>query len=475
MRRRRRWSTLALLAATIVARPIRARAGSIDWARASDEAIERLQAYIRVDTSNPPGNETRAAELLRGWLAADGIEARLYDPMGDQQRQALVARLPGSSGRTIVLMSHSDVVPAVATEWSHPPFAAEVVDGKLYGRGTLDTKQIGIYQLMTLALLRRQGLAPRDELLLLIEPDEEEGSRGVKGMLERYPELFRNVRMVLNEGGAGTLGVIAPDKTIFFVQTAEKGPAWMKLTARGDAGHGSVPRPNNAVVTMTRALDKIAAYETPLRPAKAVVAMFAALAEQQPFPNSLVMRHVDSSLIQTLFRSRLTERPLINSLLRTTISLTGVHGGYKTNVIPAQVEATLDCRVTVGDSGEALKHELERVVNDPRVSIELLNNGTPNESPVDETLMAAVRDVTGRHVPGSIVAPLMTSGVTDSAAFRQRNIPAYGFDPVVITEAQLATEHGIDEHIPLDRFRAALQMYYEVVTQLTGVDASGAK
>src|SRR5437868_5493107 len=142
MQRHRRWRTWAIVAATILVLPAGARGGSLDWARASDEAIERLEAYIRVDTSNPPGNETRAAELLRGWLAADGIEARLYDAMGDPQRQALVARLPGSSGRTIVLMSHSDVVPAVAAEWSHPPFAAEVVDGKLYGRGTLDTKQI---------------------------------------------------------------------------------------------------------------------------------------------------------------------------------------------------------------------------------------------------------------------------------------------------------------------------------------------
>src|SRR5262249_42461079 len=146
-------------------------------------------------------------------------------------------------------------------------------------------------------------------------------------------------------------------------------------------------------------------------------------------------------------------------------------GGYKTNVIPAQVEATLDCRVTVGDSGEALKRELERVVDDPHVTIELTNTNAPNESPLDESLMAAVRDVTGRHLPGSVVAPLMTSGVTDSAHFRKRDIPAYGFDPNVVTEAELATEHGTDERISLDRFREALQMYYEVVTQLAGVAA----
>ncbi|MFI5364754.1 MAG: M20/M25/M40 family metallo-hydrolase [Candidatus Binatia bacterium] len=452
----------------LVLQPALASADTIDWGRAADEALEHLRAYIGVNTTNPPGNETPAAELLRGWLAAEGIEVRLYDAMNNPDRQALVARLPGSSGRTIVLMSHSDVVPAVADEWTHPPFAADIADGVLYGRGALDTKDLGVLELMTLVLLHRQGLTPRDELLLLIEPDEEDKGQGVQGMLAKYPDLFRNVRLVLNEGGSGTRGVIAPDQTVFFVQTAEKGAAWMKLTAHGDTGHGSVPLRNNAVATMARALDKIAAYETPLRPPKAVVALFKTLAAQQPFPNSFVMRHVDSPIVQKVFRKQLTERPMLNALLRTTISLTGVHGGYKTNVIPAQVEATLDCRVTVGDSGAALKQALERVVDDPRVTIELMSDGTPNESPVDEALMAIVQEVTSRHVPGSLVAPLMTSGVTDSAYFRRRGIPAYGFGPVVITEAELATMHGKDERVEVEQFRAALQIYYEVIAKLSG-------
>jgi len=457
--------------ALLVVSALPAHAAAIDWEQAGAEAVGWLRAYIRINTTNPPGNETPAAELLRGWLSAEGIDAQLYDPMNDPQRQALVARLPGSSGRTIVLMSHSDVVPAIGEEWHHPPFAGEVANGTLYGRGTLDTKELGIMQLVTLVLLHRQGLTPRDDLLLLIEPDEEEAAYGVHGMLEKYPDLFRNVRMVLNEGATGTRDVIAPGKVVFFVQSAEKGTAWMRLTAHGDATHASVPQPNNAVVTMVRALERIAAYETPLRPPASVVELFRTLAAQQPFPNSLVMRHVDSPIVQRLFRSRLTARPLINAMLRTTISLTGIHGGYKTNVIPSQVEATLDCRVIVGDSGEVLKRELDRVVNDPRVTIELTQSTLANESPVDDTLMDIVRGVTAQHVPGSLVAPLMTSGVTDSAPFRRRNIPAFGFVPVVLNEAELATMHGIDERIALDDFRAGVQMYYEVVTQLAGADS----
>ena len=137
-------------------------AAAIDWQQAGDEAVEKLRAYVRVNTTNPPGNETPAAQLLQGWLAAAGIEARLYDPLNDPARQALVARLPGNGGRTIVLMSHSDVVPAMAGEWTHDPFGGEIVDGTLYGRGTLDTKNLGIWQVMTLALLQRQGMTPRD-------------------------------------------------------------------------------------------------------------------------------------------------------------------------------------------------------------------------------------------------------------------------------------------------------------------------
>jgi acetylornithine deacetylase/succinyl-diaminopimelate desuccinylase-like protein len=468
-------TTLGRLAiAVVLLSAVRAPAAPIDWARVGDEAVQRLQAYVRLDTTNPPGRETPAAELLRGWLAAEGIEAQLYDPLNDPQRQALVARLPGSgaSGKTLLLMSHSDVVPAVAADWSHPPFAAEIADGMLYGRGALDTKGLGILELTTLVLLRRQGVTPRDDILLLIEPDEEEGSRGIDGMLVRHGDVFRNVRMVLNEGGSGTRDLLRPGQIIFFVQTAEKGKAWMKLTARGDTGHGSVPLPNNAVVTMVRALDRISKYQTPLRPAATVVDLFQRLAGDMPFPHSLIMRHVDSPLVQTLFRTQLTERPPINALLRTTISLTGVHGGYKTNVIPAQVEATLDCRVTVGDSGEALQRELTRVVDDPRVTVELGPGSTAsNESPVDATLMATIHAVTQPRYPGSTVAPLLTSGVTDSAYFRRRNIPAYGFNPIVLTEAELESQHGNDERAPLAAFREAVQVYYEVVSRLAGADS----
>jgi acetylornithine deacetylase/succinyl-diaminopimelate desuccinylase-like protein len=439
---------------------------ALDWNRVGDEAVGRLEAYLRVDTTNPPGNETPAAELLQGWLAEEGIEARLYDPMGDPSRKALLARLPGRSERSIVLMSHSDVVPAVAGEWSQPPFAANTVDGVLYGRGVLDTKGLGILQLMTLSLLRRQGIVPHNTLLLLIEPDEEDRSLGIQGMLQKHADLFRDVRMVLNEGGFGARDILNPGQTLFFVQTAEKGAAWMKLTATGDTGHGSVPLANNAVVTMARALDRISRYETPIRPPRSVVELFRTLAEQMSFPNSFVMRHVDNRLVQWLFHGRLVERPMISALLRSSISLTGVHGGYKTNVIPSQVEATLDCRVTVGDSGEALRRELERVVGDPRVRIELISDGKPNESPLDEDLMNAMRVVTGEHVPGSLVAPFMSSGATDSAPFRERGIPAYGVNPLILNEKELASMHGIDERVPVATFRQAVRMYYEIVLQL---------
>jgi acetylornithine deacetylase/succinyl-diaminopimelate desuccinylase-like protein len=473
----RRQTTAMVLAftAALWGRPVLAAPAAINWDQVANEAIAKLQAYIRVDTSNPPGNETSAAELLRGWLAAEGIEARLYDAMNNPARQALVARLPGRSNETILLMSHSDVVPAVAQEWSHRPFAAEIANDTLYGRGALDTKDLGILQIITMLLLHRQGITPRAQVLLLIEPDEETGGGGIDGMLKRYPEVFGNVRMVLNEGGYGLSSLFKPGQVVFFVQTAEKGVAWMKLTAHGDSGHGSVPLPNNAVVTMARALERIAAYQTPIHPAPPIIRLFSELADQEPFPTSWVMRHVNNPLVQQVFRHQLTERPPVNALLRTTISLTGVHGGYKTNVIPAEVEATLDCRVNIGDSGEALQRELEHVVDDKRVKIELTESTTPNESPINEELMAAVRAAAGRHVPGSLVAPVMSSGFTDSAPFRRRGVQAYGFDPVVITEAELESIHGIDERLPLEQFRKGLQMYYEVVTELAGTGGAAVK
>jgi acetylornithine deacetylase/succinyl-diaminopimelate desuccinylase-like protein len=470
MQRRSRPARRLLLLFLVL--PAGALGQDLDWAAIGAEGVEKLRAYVRIDTTNPPGNETPAAELLQGWLQAEGIATALYDPLDNRERQALVARLPGTSGRTIVLMSHSDVVGAESEDWTHPPFAAEIAEGLLYGRGTLDTKGLGILQLMTFLLLQRQGLHPRDELLLLIEPDEEEGGDGMRGMLEKYPELFRHVRLVLNEGGAGSVGLLNEGQTIFFVQTAEKGVAWMRVGARGDSGHGSVPLPNNAVVTMARALTRIAAYQTPMHPSRTVVALFHTLADQLTFPRSFVMRHVDNPIVQAVFARQLTEKPLINALLRTTISLTGVQGGFKTNVIPAEVEATLDCRVTVGDSAETLRMQLVEIVDDPRVEVEIVRESQPNESPIDPELMEAVRTVAAGRVPGSIVAPFMSSGGTDSAFFRHRGVPAYGFNPIVLTEGELATMHGANERVPVGRFSDAIRMYYEVIAELAGVRAA---
>lgn len=457
--------TLALLSALPASRPAQA----IDWDAVGAETLDKLQAYLRIDTSNPPGNETPAAQLLQRWLTAEGIEAQLYDPMRDPQRQALVARFPGKSGKpgkTIVLMSHSDVVPAVASDWKHPPFAAEVHDGVLYARGVLDTKGLGVLQVMTLLLMRREGVVPDDNIVLLIEPDEELGAGGIEGMLEHHAEVFGDVRFVLNEGGQGSIDLLKPGQVIFFVQTAEKGAAWMKLKAHGDAGHGSVPLKNNAVVAMARALDRVSRYETPLRPPATVLRLFEGLAEQASFPDSFVMSNLDSAVVRSLFGAKLTERPMVNALMRTTISLTGMKGGYKTNVIPSDVEATLDCRVVPGDSGAALRAELTRVIDDPRIQIEMLNDGKPSESPIDDELMDAIRRAVTSHFPGAMVAPLMSSGGTDSAQFRQRGIRAYGFNPMVATEAEMATMHGIDERIPIARIREAVQIHYDVITTL---------
>ena len=172
-------------------------------------------------------------------------------------------------------MSHSDVVPAVAADWSHPPFAAEIADGMLYGRGVLDTKGLGILELTTLLLLHRQGLTPRDEILLLIEPDEEEGSRGIEGMLEQHADLFRNVRMVLNEGGSGTRDLLKPGQVDLLRADGGEGQGLDEAHRARRYRARSVPLPNNAVVTMVRALDRIASYETPLRPSQTVVDLFA--------------------------------------------------------------------------------------------------------------------------------------------------------------------------------------------------------
>ena len=457
---------------------------TIDWPAVADEATSLLSRYLQIDTTNPPGNELAAAAFLAAELERRGLEPTVY--ASAPGRGNVVARLPRSvdappggsaqpplpSGQAplpsgaIILLHHMDVVPADVGRWSCDPFGGEVRDGYVWGRGALDMKGMGVMQLLALDLLLHDGCHRARDLIFLAVADEEVSSEpGARWMLAHHaPELEAD--FVWDEGGFGLQGVFGPG-TVFTVAVAEKQALWLRLVAEGQPGHGGTPHGANANDLLVGALSRIHRRSVPLRLHSVVDTMFKTVAQGQPFPTSWLMRHLDHPFVLTLARKGLGASPAVAAMLQNTLSVTGLHAGSKVNVVPERAEAVLDVRLLPGESVDTYLVALRRTIADPRVRVEVIQTPSPNSvSDYEGPFFQAIAEVGGRLVPGSLTAPLLTPGATDSAFFRQRGPNTYGLFPAVITSEELQRFHGIDERISVENLRLGTQITYEVLRRM---------
>jgi acetylornithine deacetylase/succinyl-diaminopimelate desuccinylase-like protein len=409
---------------------------------------------LRIDTSNPPGNEGRAVDFLAGVLESEGIafEAAEWAP----GRSNLIARI-GPEGLGVCLLNHTDVVPVEREYWDVDPFGGELRDGVVWGRGALDMKGMGIIQLMVFLLLKRQGLPLRRSVTFLAAADEEAGSTyGVSWIAEHKP-AWLDTELVINEGAYG-LSLEGNKGLIFQIAPTEKIPYWLKLTVRGRPGHGSVPHGDNCAEHLVQALNRISKWQQEMRLVPAMAAHLKAMEKAG------VMR---SSSQKDAFR--LAEHsPALKARLSNTVSLTTISTGIKVNVIPAEATATLDCRLLPDVEPEAFLAELKGVIADDRVAIAVLNRYEGATSSMDTEFIRVVHEVVSQLVEGAHVVPEMTSGFTDSRIYRMRGIPAYGFVPCLVRPEELAGVHGHNERLSVENLRLGMQIMYEVVRRLAG-------
>lgn len=431
----------------------------IDWDRLTEEATQLLSDYIRVDTVNPPGNETRACEWLGPILDREGIPYRLYDP-GDN-RATLVARLPGTGdrGRALVLLNHTDVVPFEAEHWSFDPLSGEVRDGYVWGRGTSDMKGMGIIELMVFLLHKRLGLPLARDLVFMAVADEEAGSAfGVEFLARAHPELLE-CDYVINEGGSGTTEVFGVLRPVFSIGVAEKGPFWLRLSATGRPGHGSVPHDDNAADRLVRALQRIREWERPLMPSAEVMEYF-----HQLHRGGVLREPITGELLQRLA----TEHPRIHSVQTNSISLTALQAGVKHNVIPAAASATLDVRLVPGYDPDRFLTELRSIIDDDRILIEEVFRSSTPPSPLDTELYEVMTRAVKSAVEDAVIVPGVSTGFTDSRVFRRLGIPAYGFVPVLLDPEDVGRAHGNDERLSIDNLRLGTQILFEAVRGICG-------
>jgi len=327
-------------------------------------------------------------------------------------------------------------------------------------------KGVGVMHLLALALLRDSNVPRKRDLVYLAVADEEKGSaHGVQWMLaHHWPEV--EAEYVWDEGGFGLRDFFGPG-VVFAVAVAEKQALWLRLVAEGESGHGGMPHSDNANDTLVHALARVLDYETPMRLHEVTRATFRGIAQMRPFPQSLLLRHLDNPLIFALARKSLAAEPAISAILRNTLSLTVLHAGSKENVIPERAEAVLDVRLLPGEDPDAFIEELGAVISDERVQVEIIQYPEPTTiSAYDGALFQAIAEVTSRLVPGSITVPMLTPGATDSCFFRRKGVSTYGLFPAIITSKELAGFHGIDERISLDNLCLGTRIVYEVLSEV---------
>ena len=402
------------------------------------EATQLLKEYLRINTINPPGDVTPAAQFLKRVLEKEGINVELFWPDRATGRVNLLARLEGSGKNAPLLMlHHMDVVPVDERGWTEEPFGGAEIDGYLYGRGSLDMKNYGIVQLMSMLQLARDGIQLDRDLLMLAVCDEEIGGElGAGWMVENHWDDMAP-EFVLDEGGFGSERFFThDDRLIFSVGVAEKQMLALRLTVKRAPGHASMPPKENANFILAEALGRVAAYETP----------------EIMTPVAQTMKDLLSGFDDTLYN---------NAVRRNTISLTVLNGFVgdppKTNVIPERAEAVLDCRLLPEQNKDTFLRELIKIIDDERIVI--LPVMEPKQESVvssyDTELFRIIEEETAKTYPNSVTLPHLVIYGTDSRYFRERGATCYGFFPGPVSMEEYSRIHGNDERIRIESLRNA--------------------
>ncbi|MFC1705440.1 M20/M25/M40 family metallo-hydrolase [Planctomycetota bacterium] len=433
----------------------------------ADRAVEILQALLRIDTRNPPGNERVAVDYVRGLLTAAGVQSEVFEPAPG--RANLVARLKGdeSGGGPLLLSSHLDVVAVERDKWTRDPFGGEIADGCIWGRGAVDMKGLTAFEIETFLGLKRSGARLKRDVILLCLADEEAGMQhGSRFMVENEPDKIR-AEYALNEVGGFTVHL--GGKRLYPIGTAEKGYCWIEVKAEGEPGHASVPRPQNAVVHLTRAIARTASGSLSYRVHEAARGFIDAAATALGGAQGLLLRgllHPVSvgSVLRILQLAEPAKASVFRAMLHQTITPTVLAAGEKENVIPSEARAVLDGRFLPGTASADLLREVEGFLG-PHVRARIISEGQPSEVPIDGPFYQLLARKLKEHDPAGIPCPWLTVGFTDASNLSRLGTRCYGFYPLKLPpDLNFASiVHGHDERVPLSGYRWGFTVFEDLV------------
>ena len=446
----------------------------------SDLAVTWMQDYLRLDTTNPPGNEMKAVNFYKKILDDEGIENRVFEfapgrgdlwariPANRASTDSRVFRDQGEARRPrpIILLNHMDVVTSDASHWKVAPFSGEILDGYIWGRGAQDMKDEGLAQLVVMVMLKRENVTLDRDVIFLAVGDEEVADLGTDWFIKNEHALLGNAEFLINEGGEN---LFENGKVRYVgIDVGEKTTYWLHVVAHGRPGHGSRPNPDSAPNRLVRALDRILAYRTPLRVLPVVDEFLKDMAPYESPDQAVYYRNIRRAIADKGFQEQVERDESLNFLLRDTISLTMLGGSGQTNVIPPEAWANLDVRILPGGDPKAVLTALRKVVHDPNVTIEpqFPDFAVANYSGTDNALWGAIKEVSAKYFPGTPVVPHITSGYTENQRYRPLGIVAYGFSPYTATEEEGNTEHGNDERIRVEEVRRGPRILFDVVARV---------
>jgi acetylornithine deacetylase/succinyl-diaminopimelate desuccinylase-like protein len=433
-----------------------------------NEAVGWLQGLMRINTTNPPGNELAAAKYLAEILQKEGIPSETFE--SKPGRGFLVARLSATAipdpSRALLLMGHLDVVGVDKSKWTTDPFGAVIKDGYLYGRGAIDDKGMTATNLAVFIQLKRTGAHLNRDVIFLAEGDEEAGGEnGMKFAVDKHWDKIA-AGYAINEGGHVRM---KNGKVQFIgVQASEKVSVNVDVISTGTSGHGSVPRKDNPVVHLSAAIAKIGNYEAPVQLNSVTRAYFEALSHVEDDETGKWMRALETpDRGDHAARWLSAANPMWNSMLRDTIAPTMLEAGIRVNVVPSEARGALNIRLLPGNLITPLVAKLQDLVSDPQIRFEVqpgAGEAAPSSS-VTSDLFLTIQRVAAKQFPGAPTIPEMSTGATDSIPLRMRNVQAYGLDPFPLDESDLMRMHADNERIPLDSFHKGVEFLYGIVTE----------
>jgi acetylornithine deacetylase/succinyl-diaminopimelate desuccinylase-like protein len=446
----------------------------IDWKEADTETFNYFTSLIKLDTSNPPGNETIVAKYLQNILEREGIPVKLVG--ANPQRLSLIATLKGNgSKKPIVIMGHTDVVGVQREHWTQDPFGAALIDGYIWGRGTIDDKDRVVGSLMTMLELKRSGVKLDRDVNFVAESGEEggspDGSLGIQYVIKNnWPDI--DAEYCLTEGGK--FNSVGGKVNYQKVEVTEKVGHGMKLVTQGTSGHGSMPREDNAIVHLSAAVAALGHWQPPMHLTDVTRTMLERLAlASSPEDAARINALFDSSKTaeaQEYFRKNNIE---MNSILRTSISPNIIQGGFRSNVIPSEATATLDIRAIPGEDMDEFKEMMTKVIDDPGVIIESTQTGAaanappPPASGIQTEMFKTLERVQQKYYPGTVTIPWMATGATDMRGLRAKGAQCYGIGAEVPAEDLVAhAMHSDNERIKESGLYTFVHYMHDVVSQM---------